>query len=61
MARARLRKAALGAMRGEAPDGLDPQTHAVRSAAIVLPETASFYDAAAEVLIAKTGVAHASV
>jgi hypothetical protein len=61
MARARLRKAALGAVRGEAPDGLDPQTHAVRSAAIVLPETASFYDAAAEALIAKTGVAHASV
>jgi hypothetical protein len=61
MARARLRKAALGAVRGEAPDGLDPQTHAVRSAAIVLPETASFYDAAAEALIARAGVAHASV
>jgi hypothetical protein len=27
----------------------------------VLPETASFYDAAAEALVAKTGVAHASV
>jgi phenylpropionate dioxygenase-like ring-hydroxylating dioxygenase large terminal subunit len=61
MARARLRKAALGVVRGEAPDGLDPQTHAVRSAAIVLPETASFYDAAGEALIAKAGVAHASV
>ena len=61
MQRARLRKAALGVMRGEAPDGLDPQMHAVRSAAIVLPETASFYEAAADALIARASVAHASV
>jgi phthalate 4,5-dioxygenase len=61
MARARLRKAALGVMRGEAPDGLDPATHAVRSAAVVLQQTASFYEAAAEVLTVREGVAHASV
>jgi phthalate 4,5-dioxygenase oxygenase subunit len=61
MARARLRKAALAVIRGEAPDGLDPQTHAVRSAAIVLPETAGFYDAAGDALIVRAGVAHASV
>jgi phenylpropionate dioxygenase-like ring-hydroxylating dioxygenase large terminal subunit len=61
MARARLRKAALGITRGEAPDGLEPATHAVRSAAIVLPETASFYDAAADALTVRDGVAHASV
>jgi hypothetical protein len=61
MARARLRKAALGVMRGDTPDGLDPATHAVRSASIVLPETASFYDAAADALTVRIGVAHASV
>ncbi len=37
MARIRLRKAALAAQQGKAPDGLDPATHAVRSASIVLP------------------------
>ena len=48
MARQRLRKAALGLMQGNIfPDGIDPATHAVRSAGIVLPEAASFYDAAA--------------
>jgi phthalate 4,5-dioxygenase len=61
MARQRLRKAALAVEQGEAPDGIDPATHAVRSASIVLPEGASFYEAAADALKAKTGVAHASV
>jgi phthalate 4,5-dioxygenase len=61
MARQRLRKAALGLAQGHVPDGLDPATHAVRSAAIVLPEAASFYHAAGEALIAKAGIAHASV
>ncbi|HUI94654.1 MAG TPA: Rieske 2Fe-2S domain-containing protein [Xanthobacteraceae bacterium] len=61
MARIRLRKAALAAQRGEAPDGLDPATHAVRSAAIVLPAAASFYEAAADALRATAGVAHTSV
>ncbi len=61
MARQRLRKAALAIAQGQSPDGLDPATHAVRSAAIVLPEGASFYEAAGDALKAKTGVAHASV
>ena len=61
MARARLRKAALAVMQGEMPDGLDPATHAVRSAAIVLPEEANFYQAAADALVAREGIAHASV
>ena len=43
------------------PDGIDPATHAVRSASIVLPEGASFYEAAGDALKAKHGVAHASV
>jgi len=48
-------------MQGEMPDGLDPATHAVRSAAIVLPEEANFYQAAADALVAREGIAHASV
>jgi phthalate 4,5-dioxygenase oxygenase subunit len=61
MARIRLRKAVLAAERGREPDGLDPATHAVRSASIVLPEDASFIQAAAEALKAREGVAHTSV
>ena len=61
MARIRLRKAALAAAQGRTPDGIDPATHAVRSASIVLPETANFYDAAGEALRAKAGVAQTSI
>jgi hypothetical protein len=61
MARVRLRKAALAVAKGEEPDGLDPATHAVRSASIVLPENANFYEAAGDALKATVGVAHASV
>ena len=61
MARIRLRKAALAAQEGGVPDGLDPATHAVRSASIVLPENAGFVEAAAEALKARKGVAHTSV
>jgi hypothetical protein len=61
MARIRLRKAALAAQKGETPDGLDPATHAVRSASIVLPASASFHDAAAEALKVRAGVEHTSV
>src|SRR4051794_34402999 len=50
MARVRLRKAALAAQKGEMPDGLDPVTHAVRSASVVLPQNVSFHEAAAESL-----------
>jgi phthalate 4,5-dioxygenase len=61
MARVRLRKAALAAQEGKDVDGLDPATHAVRSASIVLPEGASFHEAAAEALKVKEGIAHTSV
>ena len=37
MTRRRLLKAAEGVARGAAPPGLDPATHAVRSASILLP------------------------
>jgi phenylpropionate dioxygenase-like ring-hydroxylating dioxygenase large terminal subunit len=61
MARQRLTKAARMVAEGKTPDGIDPATHAVRSASIVLPEDASFYEAAGDALKAKSGVAHASV
>jgi phenylpropionate dioxygenase-like ring-hydroxylating dioxygenase large terminal subunit len=61
MARVRLRKAALAVQQGRQPDGIDPATHAVRSASIVLPENVNFYEAAAEALRAKEGVEHTSV
>jgi phenylpropionate dioxygenase-like ring-hydroxylating dioxygenase large terminal subunit len=61
MARHRLRKLALAAQRGEVPDGIDPETHRVRSASIVLPEQGSFYEAARDALRVKDGVTHTSV
>ena len=61
MARIRLRKAALAAAEGREPDGIDPATHAVRSASVVLPENISFIEAAAEALKVREGVAHTSV
>src|SRR5215831_10938012 len=61
MARIRLRKAALVAQQGDEPDGLAPATHAVRSASIVLPMSASFHEAAAESLKVRAGVEHTSV
>jgi phthalate 4,5-dioxygenase oxygenase subunit len=61
MARARLRKAAAAALEGKAVDGLDPETQAVRSAAIVLPEGVAFHEAVAESLLAREGVEHTSV
>jgi hypothetical protein len=61
MARVRLRKAALAVQQGKQPDGIDPATHAVRSASIVLPEKVNFYEAAADALRAKEGVEHTSV
>jgi phthalate 4,5-dioxygenase len=61
MARVRLRKAVEKMEQGRVPDGIDPATHRVRSASIVLPENVSFYQAAAQVLEARDGVAHTSV
>ena len=48
-------------MKGETPDAIDPATHFVRSASLVLPENVGFYEAAAEALKAKPGVEHTSV
>ena len=61
LARARLRKAALAAQEGKDVDGLNPETQAVRSASIVLPENVPFHEAVAGALRAKDGVAHTSV
>ena len=61
MARHRLRKLALAVEKGETPDAIDPATHRVRSASIVLPEGASFYEGAKDALHAKEGVEHQSV
>jgi hypothetical protein len=61
MARVRLRKAALAAQEGKPVDGLDPATHAVRSASIVLPEGANFHEAARDALRVRAGVEHTSI
>jgi len=61
MARVRLRKAVEAMEQGRVPDGIDPATHRVRSASIVLPESIAFYQAAAQALEARDGVAHTSV
>src|SRR5947207_14792989 len=61
MARHRLRKLALAVAQGRAPDGIDPAVHKVRSASIVLPENASFYEAAGDGLRVAEGVHHTSV
>jgi phenylpropionate dioxygenase-like ring-hydroxylating dioxygenase large terminal subunit len=61
LARRRLRNLALGVARGAAPDAIDPATHRVRSASLVLAEGVPFHEAAADALKVTEGVAHASV
>jgi phthalate 4,5-dioxygenase oxygenase subunit len=61
MARHRLRKAALALQQGIAPPGLEPVTHRVRSASIVLAPDVAFKDAAKDALIATEGVPLTSV
>jgi len=61
MARISLRRAAQALENGTAPPGLDPQTHRVRSAAIVLPPDQPFKEAARDALVAREGVAFTSV
>jgi len=62
MARNRLIRAAKAlAEKGEPPPGLDPTTHRVRSAAVVLPADQPLQVAAREALMARAGVAPASV
>ncbi len=62
MARHRLMRAAKAlADKGVAPPGVDPVHQRVRSVSIVLPPDQAFKDAAKEQLVAKPGVAHATV
>jgi hypothetical protein len=61
MARQRLMRAVRALEKGEPPPGIDPATHRVRSAAVVLPRDAAFADAAREALTARPGVAPTSV
>jgi len=61
MARHRLMKAALNLGKGIAPPALDPMTHKVRSASVVLPEGVQFQEAAKEALIAQPNTAPASI
>jgi phthalate 4,5-dioxygenase oxygenase subunit len=61
LARSQLLRAAQAlAERKEAPPGIDPQTHRIRSASIVLPK-ATTLDEAATYLTQADGVAHASI
>ena len=47
--------------KGEVPPGVDPAHQKVRSAAVVLPRDQPFKDAARDALLARPGVAPASV
>ncbi len=47
--------------RGETPMGVDPETHKVRSASVLLPREEAYAEAAKDDLRSKPGVAHASV
>lgn len=61
MARHKLRKAVQALQKGTPPPGIDPVTHRVRSASVVLPPEAAFQDAARDALVAKDGKPMASV
>ena len=62
MARHRLLRAAKALLeKGTLPPGRDPEHQRVRSAAVVLPGDRPFKEAATEALVARAGVAHASV
>ena len=62
MARHRLLRSVKALMdKGEIPPGVDPAHQRVRSAAVVLPRDQAFKDAAREALMARPGIAPASV
>jgi phthalate 4,5-dioxygenase len=61
MMRHRLLRALKAMEKGEQPPGIDLAHQRVRSAAVVLPPDQPFKDAAREALIARPGVAPASV
>jgi len=57
MARVRLRKGSARGATGQGAGRVDPKTHAVRSASIVLPESVSFHEGAADALKVREGTA----
>jgi phthalate 4,5-dioxygenase len=61
LVRRRLRQLARAVQAGAAPDALDPASHRVRSASLVLAEGVPFHEAAADALTVKEGVAHVSI
>ena len=61
MARHRLLKAAKLLDRGVQPPGVDPEHQKVRSASVILSQDQPFKDAARDALIARKGIAPASV
>ena len=62
MARMRLLKAARALEeKGEAPPGVDPAHHRVRSAAVILPPDEPFSEAARDALTVRAGEPHSSV
>ena len=62
MARRKLFKAVTNLQeKGEMPPGLDPETHKVRSASVLLPRDQAYKDVAQEHLRATPGTPHASV
>jgi hypothetical protein len=61
MARRRLAAAAQNLKKGEAPPGVDPRHQRVRSVSIILPQDASFSEAAGRDLVPEPGSSHATV
>lgn len=61
MARRKIFAAIEAVERGETPPGVDPESHKVRSASVLLPREQAYNEAAADALRAKPGVAHTSV
>lgn len=61
LARKRLRNAALALEQGVEPPGVNPASHQVRSAALVLPPGVRFEEAAKDALKVKPGERHATV
>lgn len=61
MARQRLIRAAKDLQKGIEPPGLDPASHHVRSASVVLPQGVPYHEAAGEALTARPGTAPATV
>jgi phthalate 4,5-dioxygenase oxygenase subunit len=61
MTRLRLMKAARALDQGVAPPGVDPASHRVRSAAMVLPPDAPYLDSFKEAIMVKENIPHVTV